>query len=380
METDNRSLTEIDAHFLSKILLHSMLFGLSTTCLPIFLEVTAALLIDRHKVWQNLTENWVFNVLLLTVFFLLGSLVGSIRFSISKFPPSSAARSTDCNRAQLIELLSGIRYADDLMNDEISMPDSSPCTPVLSLFVAIGLIKPSARGFISVSTAADSLIASLIAHLKDANTNFIGDWSVGTNDPEYRRLIRLIGATEEHRIANSPLPNATPAREIRAGIALIRADFKGVSRFLVIKSFTWNNEGAWTPVMGAEEKNDGTLLNTIKREIQEEMKLRPNDVVDARELTTVNDKRISKRVGLFTLYTYGIFAVQLRQSSSSVQHFFTENPQVSIDFSKSVRIHHFTWLTWDQLISSQHLAAEMPTVLAALRTINPQTIPQTVSI
>jgi hypothetical protein len=110
------------------------------------------------------------------------------------------------------------------------------------------------------------------------------------------------------------------------------------------------------------------------------MRLGPGDIVDARELSMVKDKRISKRVGLYTEYTYAIFGVQLLQASKAVQHFFVSNPKVSIDYTHAVRVHDFSWLTWQELLDSAHLRREMPTVIDALTKLDPHLIPQTVAL
>jgi hypothetical protein len=256
-----------------------------------------------------------------------------------------------------------------------------PCRPLVMFLQALGLVEASQDGFRAVSQAADSFLVSLTAHLRGGNPTFMGDWRSGSNEAQSRRLTAMVGGFESHRIDTAPGGNAHPARNTRAGIALVRADVNAIPHFLVIKSHTWTPEGAWTPVMGGEERiDDGDLLNTVTREVCEEMKLRPDDILDTRELARTNDRRISKRLGLDTQYEFGIFSVQLRQASPAVRAFLTDNPRVVIDYNKAVRTHEFTWLTWAELLAQAHLRAEMPTVIQALEQLPFSDISQSIAI
>jgi hypothetical protein len=151
---------------------------------------------------------------------------------------------------------------------------------------------------------------SLRAHLLDGNPCFIGKWDAGKTEAESKRLVRLIQTAEEYRIKTTPGNNARPSRHASAAIALIRADFAGHPRFLMIKSRSWNPEGAWTPVMGVAEPSDASLFETVKREIQEEMKLRPGDTFEPRELCKVKDQRSAPipRIAIIRGERFGPFA------------------------------------------------------------------------
>jgi hypothetical protein len=366
--------------FLRGVLVHTLVFGLVTTAIPIVLELVAGLLMDGEKVLRNLREHWLLNAGILTVVFLFASLVGSIRYSLARLLEIAGEGQARSDRNHFIKVLQRSRGRGELHangQDESSAPHSDPLLHFLHL---LGIVKRIGAEYSPVSLSGDSLLATMVAHLEDKNATFIGDWSAGSNSEEHKRLISLITSIEEWRIASSPQSNPSPARIVRAAIALIRADFAGEARFLMIKSPTWDPNGAWIPVMGSEEPADGQLRNTIFREIQEEMVLQAEDIIEIRELSEAYDQRISKRVGLSTAFTYSIFSVQLRQSSPSVKDFFVARPKRIIDYSKAVRIHEFIWLRWDELLSSPHLNAEMPTVINVFKQIDPASIPQTRSI
>ena len=370
--------------FLQQLLLHALEFGITTTLVPIALELGAALLIDPGKLWQSIKAAWAFDLLLMAVFFLAGAFVGTVRFALVHPPGMHMSLMKSWTREAMIAFIESCHdrdYKTGVESKSARPISANPCRPLAIFLQALGLVGISAKGVRPVSPAADSFLMSLAAHLRDGNESFMADWRSGTNEPAGQHLIELVQSIEEHRIASAPGGNPRPARQVRAAIALIRADFGGAPHFLVIKSHTWRREGAWTPVMGGEEYEDGRdLVSTVRREVQEEMKLHRDDIVDVRELIAAKDKRVSKRLGLLTEYEYVIFAVQLRQSSPHVREFFVSNPQVLIDYDKAYRIHEFAWLTWSDLLKESHLRIEMPTVMEAMEKLHVNMVPQTVSL
>jgi ADP-ribose pyrophosphatase YjhB (NUDIX family) len=370
-------------NLLRHFIISSIQFGTGAALLPVLATVIGELALDPTKVKTSIQDNIGFDLLIMLVIFLGGAFVGSIRF-VARVSRFSRVGPMSCDRkqmAQLIDTWHNPEFKTILYHDRASLSDHAPCGPIQMFFEALGVIKASGGRAVAVSQSADAFLCSLSAHLVDSNATFIGDWNAGSHEREAARLTDTIRATEEYRISSSPQGNPTPARQVRAAIALIRADFGGTAKFLAIKSYTWNKDGAWTPVMGGEEPQDNEKLsNTIKREIQEEMKVHSEDIVYIQELAVAHDKRISKRLGIYSEYTYAIFAAQLAQSSARVRHFFASNPTVAIDYSKAVRTHEFTWLPWDNLLTSEHLQTNMPTVVDAISKLTPDVVPQTISM
>jgi hypothetical protein len=185
METELENTHGIDIHFLRHIILYSLTFGVKTTCVPICLGLTVELLADRGRVWASLSAGWLTSLLGMTVVFLVGTLVGSIRFSLSKLPSARRLGAVRCTRAGLAEVLGAIHTSAD------STLPMNPCSPALSLLASMGLINLTPKSAVAVSAVAESFIASLRAHLLDGNPCFIGKWDAGKTEAESKRLVRL---------------------------------------------------------------------------------------------------------------------------------------------------------------------------------------------
>jgi 8-oxo-dGTP pyrophosphatase MutT (NUDIX family) len=365
-----KEIDHFDAHslFLRKMLLHALKCGFATACLSIAPELAVVSLVDFAKLRETVTKYWLVLTLAQAVLFLIGMLIGCVRFSLAHLPAISRAVAKDQTRGHLVELIERIGSFEQPSGGHRTHHAPNPCHAALFLLESMGLVAASDHKFIAVSQSADSFLTSLCTHLRGHNTTFMGDWRATTISSESRDLVRMVEGFEAYRIKT----DANPARAQRAAIALIRVDFAGIPRFLVIKSPMWNHAGAFTLVMGAEKKTDdgGKLQNTVKREVQEEMNLAPQDILYAEELNTVNDKRVSKRLGLYTDYTYAIFSVQLLMASEAVKSFLAAEPKINIPLQKAIRTHEFDWLTWDELLASPHLIENMPPVVNALRSLD----------
>ncbi|MBZ5626412.1 MAG: hypothetical protein LAQ69_48185 [Acidobacteriia bacterium] len=280
--------------------------------------------------------------------------------------------SRDQNRDTFVHFIAGIEPSGEepiLVTDcPVPLSRHSKALPpdVTSLLLALGVIEISEKGSPKcVSASAEAFLASLRAHFLDGNDHYFGDWSALNEQP---RLAAMLKQWEEYRIG---VPNRShrPSRRVKRALALIRADLAGQPRFIMLENPKWDPEGVWFVGGGPKFRDGGDLRNTVIRETCEELALQLSDLGPPHSRGTVQDLRISERIGLYTDCLYEVFALQIIRSKPGL---LVLNGRVQT----SERKEHFRWMSWDEILSCSHLLKHADTVLRLLTQIDPRSVPQ----
>lgn len=281
--------------------------------------------------------------------------------------------SRDQNRDIFVEFISAIEPAGEepILATDCPVPVSESSGALLpevtSLFVALGVLEISEKGRPKcVSASAEAFLASLRAHFLDGNDRYFGDWSFTNEQPH---LAAMLEQWEKYRTGVPDRPHR-PARKARTALALIRADLAGQPRFIMLENPKWNREGAWWFVGGAPKiRDEGDLRNTVIRETCEELALQPSALGPPHSRGIALDRRISKRIGLDSDYFYEAFALQIVRSKPEL---LVLEGRVQTE----IRMEHFRWLSWDEILNSAHLKEHAGCILRLLEQIDPRTVPQ----
>lgn len=132
---------------------------------------------------------------------------------------------------------------------------------VLDTLRLLGLIHDRDGQAAATSDIAGLILRSLWAHLRDGIAIGI-DW--GTSSVG----LALLRAMETTRIAI--VPDATPAREVHAAQAIIKAQHSAEDVYLMQFDA---QAGQYQPIGGKQEENEGDPTQTLLREIAEELGL-----------------------------------------------------------------------------------------------------------
>jgi hypothetical protein len=267
-----------------------------------------------------------------------------------------------------------------------TLPSDAQSKTIRIFLKEIGLLKENGT---PISELADAFLCSLTASLRETRTNFICNWSAHQGSHEYNAARAMLRQIEETRITGRALTDVRAARRVQSGLALIRADIAGEPHFLMIESHRWNGPAGWWFVGGTEEPKDaGDLGATVRREVNEELGVMPNEpdaVLDCSPLFPAAsiDKRISGGYGILTEYHFHMFAARLKPEHLKVQVLLRKDPlAVEIPMREAVRIHRFRWITWAELLLEPHLNMHTPYLLDDLRRriADPKQIPATATI
>jgi 8-oxo-dGTP pyrophosphatase MutT (NUDIX family) len=271
--------------------------------------------------------------------------------------------------------ISGVEPASNestLVADSKASVSGSPETlpDVTAFFVALGVLEISKNGRPKcVSESAEAFLASLQAHFLDGNERYFGDWSA-TETSERPRLAAMLAEWEEYRRTSAPTGDARPSRKARVAVALIRADLADQPRFIMLDNPKWNPKGAWWFVGGGPKAHDkGDRSKTVVREACEELALQPADIGPPHLRGTASEKRVSRRIGSYTEYFYDVFALQIVRNKPGL--FVVEGRVLT-----EARMEHFRWLTWDEILNSDHLNSHALCIVRLLQQIDPRSIPQ----
>jgi 8-oxo-dGTP pyrophosphatase MutT (NUDIX family) len=274
----------------------------------------------------------------------------------------------------LVRFFSSIEPASPESTLQIDSPVPTSGAPDVSspnmaaLFTGLGIVRSLNGRSQCVSESAEAFLASLQAHFLDGNARYFGDWSAMKTD-ERHRLAEMLTQWEGYRIRTAPNGDPRPSRRTKAALALIRADLVGEPRFIMISSPTWERSGPWWFPGGAQRSQDsGDLRNTVVREACEELALDPDNIRQPHSRGRCSERRLSKRVGLFTDYNYEIFAVQLKQLLPALR-------VVEGRIQTEERLEHFKWLPWNEILNSPFLSADASCIIDLLRQIDPRSIP-----
>jgi 8-oxo-dGTP pyrophosphatase MutT (NUDIX family) len=231
----------------------------------------------------------------------------------------------------------------------------------------LGLVKIDERGVPRpVSELASCFLRSMSAHLRE-ELEFIGGWTEeGRENPRAQVPRRILRSIEERRVESVGRDRAAPSRVAQSAIALIKAERNGESVYLTQLSDSWGEPYYWF-IGGVRETSDRDILDCLHRELREELNFTRSDVLFAKQMRIVFDRRISERLGAFTEYRYEVFFVQLESDSKAVSVLCRPFPEVETYHGMAKFLRKNKWQTWAELESDPNLRKHALVLLEALK-------------
>lgn len=180
---------------------------------------------------------------------------------------------------------------------------------VLDVLALLGLVRLEDGRAIPTDPVSAMMIASLRAHLADGVTVGL---SWGELDADGLRGVDILRAIEASRVAHAPQP--TPARVVQASQAVIksRREQGGAIDDLYLMQFD-PHAGRYQPIGGKRDPDDVDMMDTLRREIGEELGLGYSPGPDKCRLTPLGDgwveQTLSATYGILTRYTFSFYQV-----------------------------------------------------------------------
>lgn len=275
--------------------------------------------------------------------------------------------------SKLIELDSESVPIEGLLA-ELSRSQKNAVLAFLYSFSRLGLITINDNQNIKfVSERASSFLTSSYLSLKKSSI-FIGDWTAeGCSNEEAKKMCSILTSVENQRISIQGL-NAMPSRKVQSSIVIVKGTFQGKDRFLMQWSDAWG-EGYYWFIGGIREYQDASLKACAKRELGEELGLQPAAITSVNLLGTVQDKRISSRVGAYTEYEYSIYSVALDSRNEKVDKIYEEIFTIDSHIAWSQYHRKSRWHTWDEISQDPQLRRDASNILSFIENYGPTNIP-----
>lgn len=216
-----------------------------------------------------------------------------------------------------------------------------------------------------VNTWASGFMVSMAYYIRDG-MSFFGDWQA--HGSKAQRLRGIVKEIEERRLKLVGKNVAEPSRLTKAAIIIFKSKYKDNDVYLMQWSTAWSPGRYWF-IGGVMEPDDNSIQECAFRELDEELDLRKSDINELREICSINDRRLSDRLGLFTEYDYHIFFGSLNTESKHVQSLFKLEFEIEtlIDWVKVERKNK--WIDWEQIYSDSSLRQDADIVLDKLNDI-----------
>ncbi|MES2793897.1 MAG: NUDIX domain-containing protein [Planctomycetota bacterium] len=252
--------------------------------------------------------------------------------------------------------------------------DQHAAIAVVSMLRNLGLFYIDGNGLVSpVSERAHAFTSCIALSLKEG-THLFGDWSaVGHKNPQSQNLRAILGKAEGFRVTKLG-KHATPTRNARSAIALIKAKHRDGDRFLLQMSHAWEPDGYYWFIGGVMDPGDKNIVECACRELLEELRLERPMIQSVVPLRTVDDFRISARIGALTSYEYTLCSVVLDPSRTRVKeiHRMEHDDEIPVSWTTGRRQNR--WHTWEEILTSPGIRRNASCILKALKTIGPDAI------
>ncbi|WP_438005120.1 NUDIX domain-containing protein [Sorangium sp. So ce321] len=259
---------------------------------------------------------------------------------------------------------------------------------ILNLLRSLGLISIRAISqrltVRANSDIATDFLTSMARHLEE-DAPFIGAFDdAETNINERYRLRELIRRMEQSRVNWAKFkrrPAAKVARHAKSSLIIIKAIVGGETCILMQWSESWgrrdgdgrtsSNSGYYWFIGGLmEPKDEGNLIKCAVREVSEELGVDAGDVqLIEQPLFMCTDRRVSRRVGLYTEFEYYVFAATLRLSPAVPQF-------VQPEWTRALSIHsasgeatiprQMRWRTWMEIKNDPLLQEDASVIVSEL--------------
>lgn len=190
---------------------------------------------------------------------------------------------------------------------------------VIDLLISLGALSlDSSQAQVSVASLQGGYFLRLLHALLELDAPIVADWeshgvTTSTQYP-FDRAVNLLAALEQRRL--DLCPDAAPIRQVIAAIGLISCRLPiGERAFLV----HWDEAArAWQLIGGRFEERDGSLRQTLVRELAEELACAPLREGYDVQLTEVGApfsiERVSPTFGLLSRTTFHMFGVRFIRS------------------------------------------------------------------
>lgn len=257
---------------------------------------------------------------------------------------------------------------------EILFPDlkgkAGELNHLLSLayfFKNIGIVKiDKDNRLLPVSDVAGAFVSLLGVHIKE-KVDFIGGWNEhGMENPKAQIPRTVLKSIESHRISEIGIEKASPVRNVKSSIILIKAQSEdGKDVYLTQKSNAWGSDYYWF-VGGIREDSDSSDEDCAYRELSEELDLTRADINTLTHICSISDKRVSERLGILTGYTYEVFHAQLDANSEKVSSFCCLDPIIETHHGMAKLERVNKWKSWVDIENDPNMKAHAPTLVSGL--------------
>lgn len=191
---------------------------------------------------------------------------------------------------------------------------------------------------------------------------------------------RRIWELEERRVAQLRQRQQTPAlvREVEVALILIKGSLSGQEVYLMQRSDTWTREGRYWFVGGrleAADQRGGPLEERFRRgalrRLEDELQVLPADLpqplLPLFRDGPAEDRRLSRRLGVYTCYRYQVFYAMLRADREEVRRLFQLESTLHTGSRASRRVERANrWLSWAEICAEPLLTKDMKPVLDRL--------------